>query len=263
MFGTAWRFGYQRTMQEILLQLKTGNWRIKLITCWLDYMQEDVQILKTWSLNAEAWIKTIADNNIESRRLVTNSAIVETICSLRPIEILDLGCGEGWLINELKQKIPTGNFTGIDAIPILIEAAKRANPHSFFYTYSYESIISRQYIPENFFDVIVINFALFGNEVVVDLLSSIHSFIGSGGHLVIQTLHPHMASEEEPYKDGWRKGNWTGFSADFSSPPPWYFRTFQSWISLFRNTGYTIDNIIEPIHPHSLKPASVIFCLSV
>jgi trans-aconitate methyltransferase len=226
-------------------------------------MQQNLQILNTWSLNARAWINTIANDNIESRRLVTNKAITDTIISFGPIEILDLGCGEGWLIKALKEKMPGSKFTGVDAIPELIEAAKRSNPFASFHVHSYESIIKCEYIPIQKFDVIAINFALFGNEVVADLLLAILPFLDSGGRLVIQTLHPHNAGTDEPYEDGWRKGSWNGFSDDFKSPAPWYFRTLQSWISLFRISGYSIDKIIEPVHPLSKKPASVIFCLSV
>ena len=226
-------------------------------------MQEDFQILNTWNLNARAWIYTIANNGIETRRLVTNSAIVETIVSLRPKKMLDLGCGEGWLVRALQEKLPDTHFSGTDAITELIEAAKKLHPGASFLTHSYESIINGGFKPGHTFDVIAINFALFGNDIVGDLMKTIRLFISSGGHLIIQTLHPHTSNAGEPYNDGWRRGNWNGFSDDFKSPAPWYFRTMESWIRLFTNSGFSIEEIKEPIHPDSLQPASVIFILTV
>ena len=61
-------------------------------------MKEEEEILNTWHLNAKAWIKTIAGNTIESRKLVTNQAIVNEVVALNPVTVIDLGCGEGWLI---------------------------------------------------------------------------------------------------------------------------------------------------------------------
>jgi 2-polyprenyl-3-methyl-5-hydroxy-6-metoxy-1,4-benzoquinol methylase len=226
-------------------------------------MKEELQILNTWNLNAGAWINTIANNGIESRTLVTNNAMVDSIISLNPARILDLGCGEGWLIRALQEKLPNVDFTGLDAVPALIDAAKSLSPGATFLIHSYQSIIQEQYCPATTFDLIAINFALFGEEIVPDLLMAIRHFISSGGHLVIQTLHPHIAHEEGPYADGWRQGNWKGFSEDFTTPAPWFFRTFESWISLFIKNGYPIKKILEPIHPVSLQPVSVIFVLSV
>ncbi|MGL6267147.1 MAG: class I SAM-dependent methyltransferase [Chitinophagaceae bacterium] len=225
-------------------------------------MRKELQILNTWTLNAEAWIDTIASNGIETRRLVTDKAIEETIIYLKPAKMLDLGCGEGWLIRRIQEKLPGTEFTGIDAIPALIKAAETRTPNATFLTFSYESIIDGQYFPVETFDLIVINFALFGNEIVVDLINKIRPFISAGGQLVIQTLHPVTANGGEPYTDGWREGNWNGFSNDFRSPSPWYFRTLESWINLFKNSGFTLIKMQEPIHPNTLKPAAVIFILS-
>jgi 2-polyprenyl-3-methyl-5-hydroxy-6-metoxy-1,4-benzoquinol methylase len=226
-------------------------------------MKEEFQILNTWNLNAKAWINTIANNGIESRRLVTNKAIEDVIISLNPGNLLDLGCGEGWLIRSLQEKLPTAAFVGLDAIPALIDQAKILSPGATFLVHSYQSIIQEQYIPLNTVDLIVINFALFGEEIVLHLLKAIRSFISAGGHLVIQTLHPHVAHVEGAYSDGWKQGSWKGFSDDFTSPAPWYFRTLESWISLFVMCGYSLKKIVEPIHPVTLQPASIIFILSV
>jgi 2-polyprenyl-3-methyl-5-hydroxy-6-metoxy-1,4-benzoquinol methylase len=226
-------------------------------------MDEDIQILNTWNLNAKAWINAIANNAIETRRLVTNKTIEEAIITLQPKKLLDLGCGEGWLIRAVSEQLPNTVFTGIDAIPELTEKAGRSLQKATFLTHTYESIINGGYTPSDTFDVIVINFALFGNDIVLDLIKAIRKFISSGGHLVIQTLHPHTANSGEPYTDGWRQGSWAGFSDDFTSPAPWYFRTFESWVTLFIGCGYKLKKIQEPVHPHSHQPVSVIFTLSL
>ncbi len=58
-------------------------------------------IIQSWKINAEKWIKTIENSEIESRQLVTNTAILENVLQRKPKSVLDIGCGEGWLVNTL------------------------------------------------------------------------------------------------------------------------------------------------------------------
>ncbi|MBQ0784305.1 MAG: class I SAM-dependent methyltransferase, partial [Amphritea sp.] len=74
----------------------------------------DNQIVESWRKNVSPWVKAIQNKEIESRRLVTDQAILETISSIPAKNALDIGCGEGWLVRELSARgIST---TGIDAI---------------------------------------------------------------------------------------------------------------------------------------------------
>lgn len=224
-------------------------------------MQKEEHILKSWHTNAAPWIKAIEEQQIESRRLVTNQAIIDTLAIYQPASLLDIGCGEGWLCRAAAKAIASlKEIAGLDAIDDLV---KKANTHNcgVFKVASYEDIIENKFLLTESFDIISINFALFGNELVAQLLKKIKAWLNSGGKLIIQTLHPVLATGELPYEDGWRNGSWAGFSSDFTDPAPWYFRTMESWVALFLNCGYTIDKLKEPLHPITQKPASVIFVL--
>ncbi|KIC96353.1 class I SAM-dependent methyltransferase [Flavihumibacter solisilvae] len=223
--------------------------------------REDI-ILKSWNRNADAWSKTIADAAIESRKLATDRAVIEAVSTCNPGNVLDLGCGEGWLIRALQTQLPQTSFTGLDAVPGLISRATELSGNAHFEVCSYQDLIKKSFAPSKPFDLVVINFALFGNELVSELLISLHSLIGITGKLVIQTLHPYVSNGDGPYEDGWREGSWSGFSSDFTDPAPWYFRKMESWLMLFKKTGYHLEELREPIHPVSGFPASVIFILS-
>jgi 2-polyprenyl-3-methyl-5-hydroxy-6-metoxy-1,4-benzoquinol methylase len=222
-------------------------------------MQEELQIISSWQKNASAWAKSIAEGSIESRILVTNKAMLDVIVQECPASVLDLGCGEGWLLRALKGELPNAKLSGIDAIPALIEVAKMKSPEIDYQVFSYQSIIDGAFKPTLQFDIVAINFALFGNELVGDLLQTVHRFIKPGGLLIIQTLHPHAVNENLPYCDGWRPGSWKGFSEEFTDPSPWYFRTLQSWVMLLSNCGFSLKSLIEPLHPISQQPLSVLF----
>ena len=81
------------------------------------------------------------------------------------------------------------------------------------------------------------------------------SFLKPHGKMIVQTLHPLMACGDAPYRDGWREGSWAGFSTNFTDPPPWYFRTIESWIALYVRNGLRLLDVREPV---TGKPVSIL-----
>lgn len=214
----------------------------------------DAKIMASWDKNALPWIAAVREGQIESRRQITHQAILDAVMSGSPRSVLDLGCGEGWLARELAvRNVPVW---GVDAAPMLVEAAQQAGGGDFR-VMSYAEIIAGKL--EILVDAVVCNFALFGNESVEALLSVIPALLQPYGRFIVQTLHPILACGDLPYRDGWREGSWSGFSSDFTEPAPWYFRTLESWIALFVNHGFRLLELREPRSPPTQQPASVIF----
>lgn len=219
-------------------------------------MNHEEYILQSWHANAAPWTSAIKTEAIETRKLITNKAIVDAILQYQPQSLLDVGCGEGWLCRAMQSHgVKT---TGIDAIAALIASAKEQGAGEFDVV-SYQDIAEGKFNPPSLFDAMVFNFSLFGNELVVAMLSQLHKFLTAHGKLFIQTLHPHTASADKPYSDGWREGSWNGFSEEFTDPAPWYFRTIESWIDLLIASGFNLLQSREPVNPRTGKPASIIF----
>ena len=145
---------------------------------------------------------------------------------------------------------------GVNVVAALIEQA-RAGGGGEFTVASYDAIARGEL--EISVDVAVANFALIGKDTVDALIRATPKLLQPGGALIIQTLHPVIACGDLPYKDGWRTGSWAGFSDDFTDPAPWYFRTLESWVELIANSGLTLAELREPIHPTTNKPAAVLF----
>jgi 2-polyprenyl-3-methyl-5-hydroxy-6-metoxy-1,4-benzoquinol methylase len=214
----------------------------------------DATIVESWGMNARPWTAAVREGQIESRTQVTDRAILDTVLRLKPKSVLDIGCGEGWLSRAVAAR--SIEVVGIDVVPHLVDAARLAGGGDFR-VLSYEDLASGRL--QVSMDVAVCNFALIGRESVEGLFAAIPALLTAEGAFVVQTLHPLMVCGDLPYQDGWRKGSWAGWGKDFISPAPWYFRTMESWISLFVSNGFRVDELLEPVHPVTQKPASAIF----
>ena len=213
----------------------------------------DARIVESWHQNAEPWTTAVREHQIESRNLVTNSAIVEAILDRAPRTVLDVGCGEGWLARALHSH--GIDVVGVDVVPELVERATSAGGGTFKIA-SYEAI-ARGALDIRV-DLAVANFSLIGERSVDALVASIPSLLTPRGSIVIQTLHPVVSTGEGRYEDGWREGSWTGFSDAFTNPAPWYFRRLETWVRLVIQSGFCLVEIREPMNPISEKPASII-----
>jgi 2-polyprenyl-3-methyl-5-hydroxy-6-metoxy-1,4-benzoquinol methylase len=215
----------------------------------------DEKIIDSWHTNATPWTSAVREQRIESRKLVTDAAVIDAVMSRSPGSVLDIGCGEGWLSRALAARgVP--KVYGVDVVPTLIDQARAAGDGEFTVA-SYEDLARGALNVK--VDVAVANFALIGKEAVDALMRASPRLLDAAGALVVQTLHPVMATGDLPYEDGWRKGSWAGFSDEFSDPAPWYFRTLETWVALIASSGLRLVEMREPIHPATRKPASVIF----
>lgn len=219
-------------------------------------MNREQQIIESWRANAANWIGIIHNNGIESRRLVTNQAIIDVVCKHNPLSAWDIGCGEGWLARVLGER--GIEVTGTDIVQEFIEAAGQ-NIKGDFFVASYKDIASGKFACSNPFDAIVINFALIGKESAAHLLVSLPRYLNTGGKLFIQTLHPHSRKLINDYQTGWKEGSWDGLGDQFIMPYHWYFRTLEDWLKLLDQSGFRKVGYTEVVHPVSNNLVSVIF----
>ena len=191
----------------------------------------DEQLRRSWEANAAAWCSAVREDQIESRRTVTNAAIIAAVLEGDPKTVLDLGCGEGWLARELAAR--GIDVTGIDASAPLIEAARELGGGAFV-VLSYAEIIAGRLPFRSPFDLIVANFSLLDDRVE-ELLRALRPALYPEGRLLIQTVNP---SSIGGAADGWRTETFAAFPGEWPEAMPWYFRTKQSWTQLLDRAGY-------------------------
>lgn len=216
-------------------------------------------VLKSWEVNSKNWIESIDNKKIKSRDLATNQAIIGIIKKYNPKNILDLGCGEGWLTRELMKN--HFQIIGVDGTKELIENAQQKGGNFFHITY--DEIIEGKEITLEPFEGIVINFALFDLDETEKLLKVLKLKLKETGKLFIQTLHPYnLMNNSKTYKSRWEENSWSGLEGDYKDPHQWYNRTLEDWFTLFKSLDYDIVEIKESINPNTGLPLSMIFVLS-
>ena len=218
-----------------------------------DPVDHEQQILDCWYQNADPWVDAIRHQEIASRVLVTHRAIESAVVATQPGSVIDVGCGEGWLVRRLSERGIAAR--GLDLVPALVDSAMRQGGE--FAVASYDDI-ARGAVDWRA-DTVSCNFALLGKASTEQLLRGVPRLMNPGASFVVQTLHPVEACGTQVYEDGWRPGSWDGFNPRFVNAAPWYFRTLENWRALFAATGLQLVSEHWPIHPHTGRPASVVF----
>jgi len=213
-------------------------------------IEADLQL--SWQLNAKAWIDAVRGGAIESRRQVTDQAILLAILGRQPERVLDLGCGEGWLLRALADR--GIDAVGVDGDAVLVEAARAAGS-SAVHKASYEQLAAEEVDIGGDYDLICANFALLHQDII-PLLAAMKALLAPSGTMVIQTLHPWSMANGD-YQDGWREESFAGFAGQWQ-PMPWYFRTLASWLNALDMAGFRLVNLQEPQHPQSAVPQSLL-----
>lgn len=220
----------------------------------MKFDRPEQQIQQSWEANAGAWIQALDQNLIESRRAATDEAILQAVLRYKPRRVLDVGCGEGWLTRALAKR--GVEVVGVDGCAALVDRACEKGG-GCFRAIGYDEIIADPAILGQPYDGIVCNFSLLGEEIG-DLLRSLRKAIVSDGHLLIQTVHPFTACQEQPYVDGWKTETFDNFGGAFREPMPWYFRTVSSWFQQVSESGWRVGEFKEPTHPQTKIPLSML-----
>jgi len=212
----------------------------------------ETALLDSWHHNARAWIDAIRSGTIESRQKVTDQAILLAVLGRQPERVLDLGCGEGWLLRALADR--GIEAVGVDGDATLVEAARAAGAAPVHLA-SYEQLAEAEVDIGRDYNLICANFALLHQDII-PLLAAMNTLLAPGGALVIQTLHP-WATAASDYQDGWREETFAGFKGQWQAMP-WYFRTLSSWLNALDMAGFTLASLQEPQHPQSPVPQSLL-----
>ena len=209
------------------------------------------RLVRSWTTNADAWARAVREDTIASRQAGTDAAVVEAVLQGLPPagRVLDMGCGEGWLVRALTAV--GAEARGVDASAPLVQAAREMG--GAFEVVSYDQAAADPDRLGGPADAVVFNFSLLSDRVAGVLRAAASRL--DGGSLVVQTVHP--SAVEPPYRDGWREESF-GAIGDGFAPMPWYFRTFGTWVRTLDAAGLVLTDAVEPVHTETGAPLSLI-----
>lgn len=209
------------------------------------------ELARSWIRNADAWTHAVRERAMESRRLVTDDAVLDAVIACGGMKVLDVGCGEGWLARRLAQQ--GRRVTGFDGSDRLIERARELGGGTFV-TLDYDAFAAEPAQVGDGFDVAVANFSLLG-ERVGDLFRALRRVVAPDGRMVIQTLHPAAVGLTQ---DGWQEEKFEPLAPLPFTPMPWFFRNRESWERELEAGGWRVDEVREAANPVTGDPASLI-----
>ena len=208
-------------------------------------------LARSWTSNADVWAKAVRSHAIESRRLVTDDAVVAAVLDCGGTRVLDVGCGEGWLARRLSAE--GREVVGFDGSRRLVELAIEGGGGTFELL-DYDAFAADPTRLGRDFDVAVANFSLLG-QPLAELLRALRRVVAPRGRLVIQTVHPAGVGAAD---DGWREEHYEPLAPLAFEPMPWFFRTRASWVRELSAAGWRLAAAREPTSPATGAPASLI-----
>jgi len=143
------------------------------------------------------------------------SFTVNYISQLNFSDLLDVGCGDGRLINELSQNFPERNFYGVDMSQSAIFLAKGLNYH-----YKNTSFVCQDFSQiQNQFDIVVLNEVLehIPDDIYQQFCKNIITKMKKGGVLVITVPtknYPLISKHFRHYNIGMIKNDFSDLSLE-------------------------------------------------
>lgn len=109
--------------------------------------------------------------------------IIELVKSLSPKDVLDIGCGSGYLLDLLSEEIPDSNLSGIDVYPL---------PGKKGWEYKKGDITKGLPYKDNTFDSVILGEVIEHVPNTDFLLSEINRVLKKKGYLIVST--PNLVS---------------------------------------------------------------------
>lgn len=201
--------------------------------------------------------KRIRENAINANTLFEIPSLLSMMPDLKGKRVLDLGCGFG---EHCKLFVDHGaeKVVGIDISNKMLEVAKKENsdPKIVYVNMPMENIAQ---LNESF-DVVVSSLALHYIEDFVGVVQSVYTLLDSNGVFIFSQEHPLVTCHSGG--DRWTRDasgekkhvNLANYGVEGERATTWfidnvkkYHRTFSSIVNTLIATGFSIEQMIEPL----------------
>ena len=212
----------------------------------------------TYARNADFWVKIIREGLDRYRTELTDQAVLDAVGDVDGLDVLDAGCGEGYMSRLLAQR--GARAAGVDVSDSLIEYARaHEDAGRLDLSYTVGSLEDLPY-PDDSFDAAVCNHVLSDVTDPSAALKELGRVLRPGGRLVILMLHPCFYTAHAERDASGSIPVSTYFSersvdqpfvvAGIESPDQVHmnFRPLEFYISALVESGFVLTGLSEP-HP--------------
>jgi SAM-dependent methyltransferase len=212
-----------------------------------------------WDANASFWVQIIREHRDKYRNELTDPAMLQAIGDPRGLDVLDAGCGEGYLGRVLARQGAT--VTGIDSSANLIEAASAKSLNDILSVSFDVGTVDDLPYEDEAFDLVVCNHLMNDLRDPSKAIAEFSRVVRAGGRLIILMLHPcfyNRHAERDETTNGLLASAYfdvrsieQNFEVDGLTSPAAntaWFRPLEYYSKRLRDTGFVIVDLAEP-HP--------------
>lgn len=219
---------------------------------------------ETWDANADFWVRIIREQRDRYRTELTDAAVLDAIGNVSDLDILDVGCGEGYMSRELA-RLGAHHVNGIDISGEQVKAAEAAEARGTSFT---EAAADDLPFAAESFDAVLANHVLNDLPDVSGPISEFARVLRPGGRFVAMMLHPcfydhraertpgtQMLTADEYFA---RRAIQQSFEVDGLTSPAAstsWVRPLESYTEALTANGLVITRLTEP-HPSEQLVAS-------
>ncbi|MFX1313060.1 MAG: class I SAM-dependent methyltransferase [Promethearchaeota archaeon] len=221
---------------------------------------------KRWELDSRYWLEILDRKKDDvgdiNRQYIIDPALWELIGEVKGLNVLDAGCGNGYLTRELAIKGAT--VVGVDFSQVFIDyCKKREKNERLGCDFLQKSLVDLHEIKNNTFDLVIANIVMVDIPDYKKAFKEIGRVIKTNGRFLWSNTHPVFARhtalelklpsdtkrrEERMYKiiDRYFESGATQIQW-FGEVPLWQFdRTLSEYSKGLKEAGFVIREIVEP-----------------
>lgn len=214
------------------------------------------KVAAQWDRVCESRVRLIQEGKDFSLTNITTPCMVHFFRRCKPKNVLDIGCGTGYLTNKLACEQFEGTryakITGIDLSPRSIELAKKLYTSDNLH---FECAELQKYRSPKKYDMCIANMVLMSEPDLVGFLESTRRIITEDGHFLIMISHPcfwprYWGYEDERGFDYCKEISMEArllmLSGGLSGDVTHIHRSLTDYCSAIDSAGFVIEKIREP-----------------
>ncbi|GGA72469.1 class I SAM-dependent methyltransferase [Ornithinibacillus halotolerans] len=216
------------------------------------------EAIKRWDKHAEFFTANYTELGDKARIVYLNPTILPLMEDVKGKNVLDAGCGEGYLSRMLAER--GANVTAVDYSKKMLEIAKTRTDNNTNITYHYGNCEDLHFLKDNQFDLIISNMVIQDLQDYQAAIQEMFRLLKEGGQFIFSILHTCFITPNSGWvrnEDGeklfWKVEKYfyegayeQNFPADADDKVVYYHRTLSSYVKAIRKAGFTLMDMEEP-----------------